>query len=522
MRFATNEHYYDAMKVLSRADVPTVEAGSFPTTKQQPAQYQPSNIQPDDSASQIGGINSGPQPYAIKAPVASEINTGPHPPRISTLTSAPTPHNMPPPNFRSIDHSFGQLPTIQNPSNRISGNHSNHSSITGTTLVPSIAALGYRADSTRGCTGMMPHTEVNNVVSGHIGTNRYENQQSSTTRLADQPTGLLLPPRRELPFPKPKSASKAKPPQDDIRTATRVTDQITDGPRDRAADNPETKSTEHDLPPSVPAGKAKGKRAATKTTTKTPAKKPRVATTRKKSAAKKAAKKDTPIPTVDELLERPELGRMTRSRSILAAEALNKNLNEQLKSPAKDDGVASALSQPSPRHDSIRRDISLAASRHVVQDLDSQGTLGEPAQPFPCTPADQIIQTHTPRPVTVTDNPTSPCKQGHRQEEQSQRDIATPFSNINYHHHQSAPHKTQVTTSMAKGPEKVLANDPSFANSEANLQAWASLPAEIRNPALRDFVCQSIMQPSFVDLCKSLENIWETALLEPRLRSRDT
>lgn len=516
MRFATNEHYYDAMKVLSRAEVPTVEAGSFPTSKPQPAQYQPSNIQPDDSASQIGGLNSGPQSYATKAPVASEINSGPHPPCISTLTSAPTAHTMPPPNFRSIDHSVGHLPAIQNATNQISGNHSNLSSTTGTTLVPTINTLSYRPDGTRGYIGMTAHSEMNNVVAGQVGTNRCENQQSSTTHLADQSAGLLLPPRRELPFSKPKSPTKGPPPHEGITTAAGVTDIMTNSAGDWAIDNPKMSDPEQDLAPSIPAGRAK--RAATKTTTKTPAKKPRVATTRKKPAAKKPAKNDNPVPSVDELLQQPEFGRMTRSRSILAAQASNQSLNQQSKGPFRDAGSASTLEQAAPSRDRSKQDVSFPTRNPVVQELEIQETLGEADHTFPCTPADQIIQTHTPRPPTMADGPVSPSRRVHRQEEQALKNPARSLSIIN---HQSSPNKAPAGVHMSDGMENAGANDSPFANSEASLQAWATLPPEIRNPALRNFVCHSIMQPSFVDLCKALENIWETTLLEPRLRKRD-
>ena len=67
MRFTSNEDYYEAMKILSRANVPTVEAGSFPTTKPQPNQpvLAPSNILPGDSASQTS--TSAQDQYAYLA-----------------------------------------------------------------------------------------------------------------------------------------------------------------------------------------------------------------------------------------------------------------------------------------------------------------------------------------------------------------------------------------------------------------------------------------------------------------------
>ncbi|KEF52206.1 uncharacterized protein A1O9_11833 [Exophiala aquamarina CBS 119918] len=519
MRFATNEHYYDAMKSLSRADVPTVEAGSFPATKQPPAQNQPSNILPDDSASQIGVPNTkcGTRSYANRAPLASEMNPGPHPPLISTLSSAPTVHNMPPPNFRSNDHSVGQLPTIQNTRNPISGNHSNLSSTTGTTLVPTISALSYRADGTLGYIGMMPHSGTNHAVSGQTGTDRYDIPRPSTTHSADQKASLLLPPRRELPFPTQKPSSAVKPPNEVTTTATGMTEPRSNSSRDWAIENPGMSGgPDQDLTPSIPA--AKSKRAAAKTATKTPAKKPRVAPTRKKPAAKKPAKNNTTISSIDEHLQRPELGRMTRSRSILTAQTSNQTMNQQSKDPVGDSRSASIPAQASRVRDRNKHDVDFANRKLVVQDLEIQGTPKDVGHAFPCTPADQIIQTHTPRPAAVAADPVSPSKQVHRHEEQAQTIPARSFS-ID---HQSTPDRAPTVVHTSDAEKNELAHGSPFANSDASLRAWATLPPEIRNPALRDFVCQSIMQPSFVDLCKALENVWETTLLEPRLRNRNT
>src|SRR4051812_7729789 len=112
MRFASNEHYYEAMKTLSRANVPAVEAGSLPSNRpRQPVQYPaPTNILPGDSASQIGGFNPIPQSYGVRANFGPEPNSAPHSMLISGATATATVRNMPPPMLRPGNHPLAQPP----------------------------------------------------------------------------------------------------------------------------------------------------------------------------------------------------------------------------------------------------------------------------------------------------------------------------------------------------------------------------------------------------------------------------
>ena len=503
------------MKVLSRADVPTVEAGSFPATKPQTIHHPPTtNILPDDSASQIGGLSCGSQPYAAKAQPRSELNSASHPFLISAPIATTTAHNMLPPMFRSVDHPVRQLPIMQTSNNHIGGTRSNLSLITGTTLVPSINGLNHRHEASRVHSGRAPHSDESNIDSAQVGSNRCETLQSNTTDLADQSAGLLLPPRRELPFPKPKSAAEIKFPHETNATAAGVADLITNSSKDNAVKGNKKSAPEQDQAPSIPTGKAK--RTATKAASKTPAaKKPRVATTRKKPAPKAPPKIEASIPSVDELLQRPELGRMTRSRSVLATQyqPQTQNNKQQSKDPA---GLA--VGGKTPPRDRTRQDVSSSSRQGVRPPLELRKAAPGPDPEFPCTPADQIIQTHTPRPPPATNDPGSTSKQVHRLEGQAQRDPVSFFSRVTSG---SSTNRAPAVVQTPDDTENVIAKDSPFTNSEASLQAWATLPPEVRNPALREFVCQSIMQPSFVDLCKALEGIWETTLLEPRLRSRD-
>lgn len=123
-----------------------------------------------------------------------------------------------------------------------------------------------------------------------------------------------------------------------------------------------------------------------------------------------------------------------------------------------------------------------------------------------------------PRPPTPTIGSVLPSKQIPKHKEQIQKGPPTLFASING---DVSTHKAPTMVYSPANMDARLGRDSQFANADASLEAWATLPPEIRNPDLRDFVCRSIMQPHFVDLCKALENVWETTLLEPRLRERD-
>jgi hypothetical protein len=54
-----------------------------------------------------------------------------------------------------------------------------------------------------------------------------------------------------------------------------------------------------------------------------------------------------------------------------------------------------------------------------------------------------------------------------------------------------------------------------FSKDSAALSSWANLPPSIKEAALKDFVCQSLNNPDFANLCKTLEGTWEALLLNP-------
>lgn len=516
MRFASNEHYYDAMKILSRANVPTVEAGSFPSNRpQQPVQHPtPTHILPDDSASQIGGCNPVPQSFATNVHLGSELNLAPHSFLTQGAAATAAAHSMPPPMLqRPSNHSLGQLPTMKNSISRATGNQSNLSVTTGTTLVPAIGALSHASEVNTGYRGRASQLEVNNTVPAQREAHQYE------TDLTDPSAGLLLPPRRELPFIKAKPATEVRSPHNTTITTTGVADQTANISHNGMTEPPEASDRGQDQAPSV--NKGKSKRVATKTGARPPtAKKPRAPATRKKPPTKRVVKNKTPVPSVEDLLQRSEVGRWTRSRSLLATQNQSPKHG---KSRVVEELVGDTMSgnqaaQISPSRESNRQCAEPALMHLDDTELEIEETPMEPESAFPCTPADQIIQTHTPRPPIAALDSVPPRKQTPKHKEQIQKGPPALFANINGGvSTDNAPTMVYPLADM----DVRLGRNSQFANADASLEAWATLPPEIRNPDLRDFVCRSIMQPHFVDLCKALETVWETTLLEPRLRERN-
>lgn len=510
------------MKILSRANVPTVEAGSFPPNRpQQPVQYPtPTNILPDDSASQIGGCNPVPQSFATNIHLGSELNLAPHSMLTQGATATATAHNMPPPMLRRpSNHSLGQLPTMKNSISRATGNQSNLSVTTGTTLVPPIGALSHPLEVNTGYRGRAPQPEVNNIVPAQREAHQYETDLHITTNLTDPSAGLLLPPRRELPFIKAKPATEIRSPHNAKTTTTGVADPIANSSHNGVTEPQDASGRGQDQAASV--NKGKSKRVATKTGGKPPAaKKPRAPASRKKPPAKRAVKNKTPIPSVEDLLQRSEVGRWTRSRSLLATQnqSPRHSNSREVEELVGDTMSGNQAVQISPSRESNRQCAESAFRHLAATNLEIEKTPMEPDNAFPCTPADQIIQTHPPRPPTPTIGSVLPSKQIPKHKEQIQKGPPTLFASING---DVSTHKAPTMVYSPANMDARLGRDSQFANADASLEAWATLPPEIRNPDLRDFVCRSIMQPHFVDLCKALENVWETTLLEPRLRERD-
>ncbi|KAL2428537.1 hypothetical protein ABEF91_008803 [Exophiala dermatitidis] len=419
IRFATNEDYYEAMKMLSRADVPTVEAGSFPAQKSQAgARPLPRNlVTPSDSASQIGLPAEPTTLYMNQKPDHAAMG----PPRYSTAGFAPQPApiarpTMAPPNYfpatTDINQRHPQLPPSvagpwpdkQIPGNQISAARSNISLSTATTLVCAVNRPGPRAPPAY--TNNMADaadTVESRVADLPINVTEAKPPQADNAHLRDHQGELGLPPKRELPFRRTEPAKTEK-----QRSDNKQQPQRDDQPRELDADDSRSVATT--------AVTGKRKRAATRKTSKpSTAKKPRTTTTRKKTGK---AKDDTPpVPSVEELLQKQDSPLQRRNDQLRGVQPPAQKSQTRLirVSPSAEIPESDACSLRSQTGKCGIRSPSLGGDGNVTKRITRStskclgtaflelGTHGEKdihevQKPgcLPCTPADQIVVPLTP------------------------------------------------------------------------------------------------------------------------------
>ncbi|KAL2438055.1 hypothetical protein ABEF95_006707 [Exophiala dermatitidis] len=418
IRFATNEDYYEAMKMLSRADVPTVEAGSFPAQKSQtgPRSLPRNLVTPSDSASQIGLpaetsaflTNQKPDHAAMGPPRYSTASFAPQPAPIARSTMAP-PNYFPATTDISQRHPqiplsvAGPWPDRHIPGNQISAAQSNISLSTAKTLVGAANRPGPRARPAYTNTMADAADAVESRVADlPISVTEPRPPQADNAHIVDRQGGLGLPPKRELPFRRTEPAKTEK-----QRTDNKQQGQTGVDGTPQADDSNSVTTT-------VVTGKRK--RAATRKTLKpSTAKKPRTTTTRKKTGKDK---EDTPpVPSVEELLQKqdsPIQRRNDQLRDIQppAQKSQTRVLRVSPSAEIPESDACSSKSQTgkcgirSPSlggEGNVTRRITRSASkclgtaflelgRHGEKDVHEVQKTGR----LPCTPADQIVVPLTP------------------------------------------------------------------------------------------------------------------------------
>ena len=189
--------------MLSRANVSTVEAGSFPVQRPQtvPQTAPAALLMPNDSASQIGSNQEDPkscdQVGAFPQVTASSTRlfqpAGPARPAMGPPTYRPSAMDAMQYRPHGESSTAGHLQTRQNLAPR-----SNISLSTATTLVNS------KVNSTMQDNSAGHHAYANALnlqrEIGRPGTNPIGNQQPMTNPVDMQDPGLGLPPKRTLPF----------------------------------------------------------------------------------------------------------------------------------------------------------------------------------------------------------------------------------------------------------------------------------------------------------------------------------
>ncbi|KIW14902.1 hypothetical protein PV08_07687 [Exophiala spinifera] len=435
MRFASDEDYYEAMKMLSRANVPTVAAGSFPAPPK-PHQVAPANqLTPNDSASQRGVSTNAPMAYEQQQNLPKVSN----PSAQTSCLPLSAQMSMAPPTFAASalgnaqqrptgpSSLHGQMWPGLGHRHKPAGSRSHVSLSTATTLVNTrepVAHHNARGRHDADC--LLPNTRPQ-------GNSIFANARHEST--LDHQSSLGLPPRRTLPFPGVSASD------DEVRSpaipqaklcSSHLSTADAAGATATSTSNP---ARNEPVPAPSPKVTGKRKRAAPKSNAKaTAAKKPRAPAKGKKRASK--PKEDAgPVPTVEELLKRPEqtvTRRLTRAMSIMSTQndANGNNLPQippptpkphepeapESAIPVDDAGREPSLSlgSPSRRHTlrsasqalptpQIQRTTSLArpqtTTTEVPANKNTERNLDRDA--YPCTPADQLINACTPNSPTV-------------------------------------------------------------------------------------------------------------------------
>ncbi|KIV83461.1 hypothetical protein PV11_05483 [Exophiala sideris] len=507
IRFPSNEDYYEAMKMLSRANVPTVEAGSFPAQKPQTLPHTAASnlLTPNDSASQIGSQQEDPKPrdQSSAFPQVTSSSTRFVQPA-STTRPAMGPPAYRPSTMDAMQHRLpgdastsGYFSTRQNLAPR-----SNVSLSTATTLVNSKVNSTIQGTSAE-------HDAYGNATNlqrevGRLGMNATGYQQSMTVPVHVQDLGLGLPPRRTLPFRRTDSTADEHPTGAAPSEATSIN-------KKNEFDHLPVEPREHDVgaePVCSPQAKGKRKRAPAKSTT---AKKPRATTTRKK-AANRGAEDDKPVPTVEELLKQPDSTAFPRT---MHQNVETKRLEISDSEPRSTRYAGGTM--PSPSLGPSSRRLTRSASRALVsvqdQSIVQTGIDTDNAKAFPSTPAAQMIVQSMPGSPEArhSRNDTSPQSRPPRSEQEIP---PSSFACADLMPKQpQAEAAVDQVTSAADGPVA----DFDFASSFEKLHAWASQPDDVRSAALKSYFCRLVMDESFGRVCKHLDSWWETAIMKTRL-----
>lgn len=528
--------------MLSRAKIPTVEAGSFPQQRSQAAPRPTTSnyLAPSDSASQIGfpselGASATNSRAEHVTPASANYSISSFRPQpASVVHSAMAPPKYFPAPADTNTHGQPLQPVVpgQLSVHQTVGSRSNISLSTATTLVAAANnsdAHGLHARSENTTPALIPRNP--HVVRQDFGFD--QPPQSVPTRELDKEAGLGLPPKRELPFRKV----------------------VDNGPYEQQESLRETNNECKSVASTVASGKRK--RGATQKPTKPPAaKKPRATTTRRKAGGN-SAKDNTPVPTIEELLQQQgdySQPRTTQVANNTLAADLEPRSRVKIPQPMEvpDSDACSPMPQPSsdgptvsPTFGGITRRITRAASKSLA-------CVPVPAAPvtrskaiakksIPCTPADQIVIPSTPdspaagrskspgkappRPRRrATAHGSTRCDQSRETPLDSAEAGQTDPSGLFTCADPASPAPSSRSAPEAAPDQRTPGNvqdcleaDPRFAQGSQKLHAWSNLPSAKRVPALRSYFCQLIMDPGFPALCKTLNSFWEKEILERRI-----
>ena len=499
------------MKILSRFDVPTLEAGTIPPSRPQidrPVTAS-SAIAPSDSASQMAVRPTSAVSFggsAVKHVVTARCNAGVT--SNSFIASAVDPSGsvlMPPP---SHFNAHAQQPPTSSQSRHPPAFDTNAWQQPSASHVPGGLALITTTDSSAqrvqgSCNATGPYSHDTSLASGARSLllekasppaiDTYT-PRPSTAPVTTEHLNQLLPPRRELSFLTRKA----------VQTVENVAD--TGSEHDHAVGENSTgltnRATTVVTQPTAATTTSKKKRGTAKSTTKAPAaRKPRISTTKPKKKANAEPVTEIPVPRIEELL---------KEASVTQKNTTNidtQTLLTRAETRRNDASVSNATEAFQQGHDVGPASASMSA----VQVSDSQEQLAIRAQNCPpCAPADQLISISTPgAPIAM------PLQIRH-QSPQRQQD--TFDNNIHAYTQAANNNTTSHPTTSFRAPNSALSlllHDPNFAQPQEKLSAWSALPANVQEQALNTYFCQQLQSPEFTKLCKTIEQNWRKQHFPP-------
>lgn len=503
---------------FSEANAPVTEAGTFSAPQPQPPAFSPSSsiLYPSDSAIPVNAqspskalifpsenLNSASksdilngQGYTATNQTLSTITSGVCDQQAQTAICAFSPDTPKP------------IPRLQRDISTSQYWNDSHS-LTQISNQPNLA--GRRPTSSN--TWSAPVTSLS-----HEHINLYEPRPSTAPVIESQELSDMLPPKRDLPFPKPVPRRGSKASKSTKYTAKTALPKENDGiPASSSRPSTSQELETQSAPPTAKSKRAPARKASARVTKKAAA--PRV---RKKAVSVLEA---SPVPSVEELLKRSQesvKGVTTISKAI-DTQALLDQVEERQVLTTRQNMVGKYILQPSvaqealvvahqhsveasiararPTGGELGRDLPLSQEpaphakifnfvtevhdsqqdHHIpsqaVSDLD-QGTLSDCPAPAPSTPF---------APQALAEEPQS---------------LASTFCEPSVH-----PPASPLT-----GPLASLLRDPDFAQSP-NLAKWAQKPEEERRTSLETLICRSIQDENFFKLCKDLGGTWQRALL---------
>jgi hypothetical protein len=526
---------------FSEANAPVTEAGTFPTPQPQTRPFSSSSsvLYPSDSASQLNAQPS-PTPPVFPSHECGSTSTS------SILNGA---EDFLRPGTSSLSMKQGSTPT-QGVAHTMSSRAYDQESLRDNCALPQHPPEPSSVRLQHGATrsqywndGHGPMRTSNQPYMEHLASQRpmsstacsapatgfshppinlYEPRPSTAPMIESQGLSEMLPPKRDLPFPKPIPRSGTKASKNTKYMAEIVLPALAPKENNKIPATSSLPSDSQELETQSAPPTAKVKRAPAKKTCARVTKKPAAPRSRKKAASMREA---SPVPSVEELLKRSQesaKGVITMSKTI-DTQALLARVEERQAVVSCQNPISKHSVAPSFAHDATaaaREDPSEVAlaplrptGREQVTDLSLSEEQGPQAKIF--TTVTEVHDFQERRhsssqavPAVGQGNPpdflaAAPNPPPVRQTLSEQRQNITSTS---------CDPSVQPLANPLTGPLASLLRDPDFADS-SNLAQWAKNPEDERRASLETFICRNIQDENFFKLCNDLDGTWQRVFL---------